>query len=91
MSGMATLAFNPSTGRQRQTDLCEFEASSLVYRVPGQPGTHRETLSQINKARYNKGTVQVAPQKASSIAHLPPEAIQLHPPVLTYHPLAEQE
>ena len=35
--------------RQRQADLCEFEAS-LVYRsteqVPEQPGLHREILSQ---------------------------------------------
>jgi hypothetical protein len=29
---MVASAFNPSTGRQRQADLCEFEAS-LVYIV----------------------------------------------------------
>jgi hypothetical protein len=32
--------------RQKQVDHCKFEAS-LVYRVsPGQPGLHKETLSQ---------------------------------------------
>jgi hypothetical protein len=30
--GMVAHAFDPRTGRQRQADLCEFEAS-LVYRV----------------------------------------------------------
>ena len=30
--GMVGHAFNPSIGRQRQEDLCEFEAS-LVYRA----------------------------------------------------------
>ena len=35
----------PTLDRQKQVDLCAFEAS-LVYRVPGQPGLlHRETLS----------------------------------------------
>jgi hypothetical protein len=34
-------------------DLCEFEVS-LVYKAsPGQPGLHRETLSQ-NKTKKNK-------------------------------------
>jgi hypothetical protein len=33
---------------QRQADLCGFKAS-LVYRVPGQLGLHRETLSQRTK------------------------------------------
>jgi hypothetical protein len=34
----------PALGRQRQVDLCRFEAS-LVYRVPGEPGLHREILT----------------------------------------------
>ena len=36
--------------RQRQVDLCEFEAS-LVYRVPGQPGQYREILSRKTKTK----------------------------------------
>lgn len=32
-------------GRQRQVDLCEFEASLDTGLVPGQSGVHRETLS----------------------------------------------
>ena len=40
-------------GRGRQ--ISEFEAS-LVYRVPGQPRLHRETLSQkIKKKKKNLG------------------------------------
>ena len=35
-------------GRGRGRQISEFEAS-LVYRVPGQPGLHRETLSQKTK------------------------------------------
>ena len=37
-------------GRQRQEDLCELKAS-LVYRVPGQPGIHSETLCVCARAR----------------------------------------
>jgi hypothetical protein len=33
---------------KRQVDFYEFKAMQ-VYIVPGQPGLHRETLSQINK------------------------------------------
>jgi hypothetical protein len=45
----------PALGRQRQADLCEFEAS-LIYRVPGQPGIQRETSSQIksNQTKPNQ-------------------------------------
>jgi hypothetical protein len=32
----------PTLRRQKQVDLCEFKVS-LVYKVPGQPGLHRET------------------------------------------------
>jgi hypothetical protein len=35
--------------------ISEFEAS-LVYRVPGQPGLRRETLSQKNKTKQKKQT-----------------------------------
>jgi hypothetical protein len=46
-----------AVGRQRQADLCEFKAK-LVYRVLGQPGLHRETLSgkqkQKQKQKRNK-------------------------------------
>ena len=35
---------------QRQADLCEFEEPAWsTEKVPGQPGLHRETLSQKNK------------------------------------------
>jgi hypothetical protein len=40
-------------GRGRQ--ISEFKAS-LVYRVPGQPGLYRETLTQQNKTKQNKST-----------------------------------
>jgi hypothetical protein len=33
--------------------ISEFKAS-LVYRVPGQPGLHRETLSQKTKKKKKK-------------------------------------
>jgi hypothetical protein len=42
----------PALRRQRQADF-EFEAS-LVYRVPGQPGLHRETLSRKTKPNQTK-------------------------------------
>jgi hypothetical protein len=38
-------------GRGRQ--ISEFKAS-LVYRVPGKPGLHRETLSRKTKTKTNK-------------------------------------
>ena len=41
----------PALRKQRQTDFCDFEAS-LVYRVPGQPELHRETLSRKTKKRW---------------------------------------
>jgi hypothetical protein len=41
-------------GRQNQADLCEFEASWSTKQIPGQPGLHRETLSQIGN-RKEKG------------------------------------
>jgi hypothetical protein len=46
--------FEPSR-RQRQEDLCEFQAS-LGYRTrgPGQPGLHRETLSQGKERKGKK-------------------------------------
>jgi hypothetical protein len=41
----------PVLKRQRQADLCEFEAWSMGW-VPGQPGlSHKETLSQKNKTK----------------------------------------
>jgi hypothetical protein len=39
------MSLMPALGSQRQADLCEFE-NSLAYRVSGQPGLHRETLSR---------------------------------------------
>jgi hypothetical protein len=42
-------------GRGRQ--ISEFEAS-LVYRVPGQPGLHRETMSRKTKPKQTKTTKQ---------------------------------
>ena len=48
----------PVFGSQRQVDFCEFKAN-LVYKVPGQPGLHRETLSKKNKNKNkNKKTKQ---------------------------------
>jgi hypothetical protein len=45
--------FNPST-QEAEADLCEFKAS-LVYRwVSGQPGLHKETLSQNKTNKQNK-------------------------------------
>jgi len=47
----------PALGRQRQVDLCEFEVS-LVYKVsPGQPGLHRETLSQEDQMGKQKSAI----------------------------------
>jgi hypothetical protein len=43
------MALIPAFRRQRQVDLCELKAS-LVYRlVLGEPGLHKETLSQKKK------------------------------------------
>jgi hypothetical protein len=39
--------------RQRQVDSCEFEAS-LVYRVPGQLGLHREPCLKTNQKEKRK-------------------------------------
>jgi hypothetical protein len=47
----------PAFGRQRQADFWVQPGFSLVYNVPGQPGLHRETLSQktkSNKTKQNK-------------------------------------
>ena len=53
--GMVGHAFNPSIGRQRQADLCEFEAS-LVYRASSRTAraTQRNPVSkkQTNKQKY---------------------------------------
>ena len=47
-------AFNPSTGRLRQLDFCEFE-TSLVYRaILGQTVLYRETLSKKKKKAGHK-------------------------------------
>jgi hypothetical protein len=46
----------PALGRQRQMDVCEFDAS-LFYRVSLQPGLHRETLSQKPKNKTKKITI----------------------------------
>jgi hypothetical protein len=37
-------------------DFCDFEAS-LVYRIPGQPGLHRETPSQRKTNKQTKNTI----------------------------------
>ena len=41
----------PAPGRQRQADFCEFKACQ-VYRVPGQPRLHRETMSQKTNKKF---------------------------------------
>jgi hypothetical protein len=43
----------PALGRQRQVDVCEFE-TRLIYRVAGQPGLHREALSQTTTTTTNR-------------------------------------
>jgi hypothetical protein len=47
----------PALGKQRQVDLCKFEAS-LVYtereRVPEQPGLHREKKRKEKKRKEKK-------------------------------------
>ena len=45
-------AFNPALGRQRQVDLCEFEAS-LAYRASSRLQSYREFLS--GKKERKKG------------------------------------
>ena len=58
---MVAHAFNPSTGEQRQTDLCEFK-DSLVYRViPGQRYT--ENLSQKVKVKIKEIEVKIKPHR----------------------------
>jgi hypothetical protein len=47
-------------GRGRQ--ISEFE-TSLVYRVPGQPGLHRETLSRKTKTKQTNKTKQKKQQQ----------------------------
>jgi hypothetical protein len=55
MVGQAVVAhaFNPSTWEAEAGRFLSFEASlaSLVYRVPGQPGLHREALSKKKKKK----------------------------------------
>jgi hypothetical protein len=45
----------PALGKQRQEDLCDFEAS-LVYRLSSRIATHQENLSQTkqNKTKQTK-------------------------------------
>jgi hypothetical protein len=43
----------PALKRQRQADLCGLRASLVYIPVPGQPGSHRESLFQ-NKTKQNK-------------------------------------
>lgn len=40
--------------RQRQTDLCKLKSAWSTWQVPGQPGLHRKTLSQIEKKQQTK-------------------------------------
>ena len=58
---MVAHAFNPSTGEQRQKDLCEFK-DSLVYRViPGQRYTANLYLKV--KVKIKEIEVKVKPHK----------------------------
>jgi hypothetical protein len=41
----------PAIRRQRQADLCEFEAS-LFYRLPGQTYTEKLCLEKQNKKQF---------------------------------------
>ena len=44
----------PAVQRQRQTDLCKLKSAWSTWQVPGQPGLHRKTLSQIEKNNKTK-------------------------------------
>ena len=49
------MPLTPALGKQRQVDLCEFEASK-VYRMSSRTGSksYRETLSQGEKVSIQK-------------------------------------
>ena len=58
-------AFNPSTQRERQVDLCEFEAS-LVYRVRARTGsqaTERNPVSNNQKTKQKNTNKQTKTRK----------------------------
>ena len=57
-------AFNPSTWEAEAGGISEFEAS-LVYRVPGQPGLYRETLSWKKKKKKKK----TSPEKTETCSN----------------------
>ena len=50
----------------RQKDLCKLKAS-LVYRVPRQPGLHRETLSRKTKTKPREEGMEG--KKAELLSH----------------------
>jgi hypothetical protein len=69
-SGMVAHAFNPST---REAEAGRFLSSRPAWsteRVPGQPGLHRETLSQKTKAK-TKTNKQTNKQKSSQKTSVP--------------------
>ena len=55
IAAMVVYAFNPSTWRQRQVDICELEAS-LVYRVSSRivKATQRNPVSKNKNKNKNK-------------------------------------
>ena len=65
---MAVLAFNPSTRKQRQVDLCELKAS-LVYRTSSRQSVlHSETKSSQEGGRKNKTIIEA--QSSKFFGHL---------------------
>ena len=53
---MEVQAFNPSTGRERQVDLCEFKAS-LVYKVRYRTARTATQRNPVSK-KQNKTTIK---------------------------------
>ena len=44
----------PALRRQRQVDLCEFEASQIYIKIPSDTGLHSEALSNFLKKKSEK-------------------------------------
>jgi hypothetical protein len=52
--GVAVHAFNPSTQKAERGGFLSLRPAWSTERVPGQPGLHRETLSQKKKKRKKR-------------------------------------
>jgi hypothetical protein len=60
--------FNPSIWRLKQVDLPSSKLAWSIEQVPGQPGLHRETLSQKTKTKTKKPTKPNQPNKHQGVA-----------------------